>query len=198
MNAAFAILSDPAHRAAYDRELALAARLLSTVTPGARTPLISILQTWFTKRANTAWLRRNLLWICGTVAGLAIIYLVLGTGSPKGRTVSALRPPAAPQAALQKPVVVKRREPRPTSGHSPRKTARTGIDTPRAREASAAHRSAGHSASGARVASSTAGFPSSGGGHAGLAKPTLDGLWVYLKPAQTSRSRNTIHLSSSS
>jgi hypothetical protein len=193
MNAAFAILSDPAHRAAYDRELALAARLLSTVTPGARTPLTSILQTWFTKRANTAWLRRNLLWICGTVAGLAIIYLVLGTGSPKGRTVSALRPPAAPQAALQKPVVVKRREPRPTSGHSPRKTAaRTGIDTPRA--------PARHPPliappdiprAEAELLPPPPDFPALAAAMLpALAKPTLDGLWVYLKPAQTSRSRN--------
>lgn len=233
INAAFAVLIDPAHRDAYDRQLSQPGGATALARRAVQASLVAALRNGLAQRANGAWLRRNLLWIGATVAGLAVIYWILGTGSPEARSASAPMPSApaphasasrktrksdrravpvvraatvAPREAAADPV----REPlaenrNKRSSESPRGRSRNEAEkrdtsSPRARiEAPRApvrhvpliappeiHRAEAELMPpppdfSAQVQPS---LPPPG-------KPTLDGLWVYLRPAQRPRINST-------
>ena len=234
INAAFAVLIDPAHREAYDRQLGQAGGAAALASRAVEASLGAALQAWLAKRANGAWLRRNLIWMCGTLAGLAIIYWILGTGSPEARRASAPMPAApVPQAVIAResparkqaePVVraasvaprgavavadslpnVQEQTPNEAAVETRRGTSRkptanrdtlstrARIEAPRAPVRHPAliappeiHRpQAELLPPPPDISAQTEPAPPP------LEKPTLDGLWVYLRPAQRPRTNST-------
>lgn len=202
INAAFAVLTDAAHREAYDRQLGQAGALLPP--PGPR-------PNWFRKRANLPWFQRNLFWIGGTVAGLAVIFWVLG-GEAKAprpiahpataqRTVAAASPPKDPQ-----PLVRAARAPDPPSVKAParprtretrRKPPRTPVEAPRPLPK---HPALIAPPEIARAETAPLPLPPppelpppDAPGPPPANKPVLDGLWVYLKPAQAPKRGNSLY-----
>ena len=177
INAAFAVLSDPIHREAYDRELT-APRLAKAAFP--------------------SWLRHKWLWAGATAAGLLLIYSVHGPGQSEPRiasapmpTTSAAAPPVNPErrklAPQPSPQVERPAPQRQTKSHPP------PIEPPRARVRHTAlipppeiHRPE------PALLPPPPEFPSpSEPTLPAVPKPTLDGLWVYLRPAQRNRNANT-------
>jgi hypothetical protein len=200
INAAFAVLSDAAHREAYDRQLGQAGG-----SPLPQAPRAS----WLWKRANLPWLYRNLLWIGGTLAGLAVIFWVLGSEEQAPRTVShtAATSPvaaAAPSTKDPQPLVRAARvaEPKPVKaaahprqGEMRREPPRKPIEPPRTQ---AKHPALIAPPEIARAEPDLLPPPPELPTAAPpipppASKPTLDGLWVYLKPAQSSKRGNSLY-----
>jgi len=215
INAAFAVLCDPQHRDAYDRELASGGGVRHVPRPQRRGPSSHSIREWCARRANAAWLRRNLLWIGGTFMGLLIIYWLLGSGTismpteaaeiaPPGRTVAhAMKPAAAaPQPLKPSPrtaAQTRSRQPEPRISYPPQAAAsaspvstRAHIEIPRPAAQRPpliappeVHRAEPELLPPPPELSSSTALPTPS------VKPAFDGLWVYLKPAKSALGYNT-------
>ncbi|MCC6294266.1 MAG: J domain-containing protein [Bryobacterales bacterium] len=142
INAAYAVLGDPRQRRIYDEEAApghapLPGHPHASGQSGSCGPApwwLAMLAPLL-RRANLAWLRRNLLWIGATLAGLAVIYWTLGPVRPPAAKLTQRKPAPAPTVAAAAAIRAAERGVKPARAEPARRTA-----APSPRTASAAPR----------------------------------------------------------